>query len=178
MELSTGTNARGAVATQAPPSSSISASGNTTSSSSSGGGGASRSLSSLQVEVIEVRNTDASQPLYVQLELGEHRLRANVKGKAERAEAVVFTQKRLQDLYRETLVYTLINKETRTTLGSGELAVRKLMIGRKIDHYFDVYPTAPEATTSGRVRACVRACVRARSRGRGGVCMHACMHRA
>lgn len=95
------------------------------------------------------------EPLYVQLQLGEHRLRANVKGKSERPEAVVFTQKRLADLYKETLVFTLVNKETRATLGGGALPVRKLMIGRKFDHFFALQPVGPEATTGGRVRVFV-----------------------
>ena len=112
-----------------------------------------------QVEVLEVRNAPGQgqgEPLYVQLQLGEHRLRANVKGKSERPEAVVFTQKRLADLYKETLVFTLVNKETRATLGGGALPVRKLMIGRKFDHFFALQPVGPEATTGGRVRVCVR----------------------
>lgn len=92
-------------------------------------------------------------PLYVQLQLGEHRLRANVKntsgkssGSNERPEAVVFTQKHLADLYKENLVFTLINKESKAVLGSNSLPVKKLMIGKKFDAFFDLAP-GPEATT-------------------------------
>lgn len=95
-----------------------------------------QSLSSLQVEVIEVKNTDLSVPLFVHLRLGDQRLRANVKGKNERPEAVVFTQKKLADLYKENLVFTLANKENNTVIGQNSLPVKKLMIGKKVQWEF------------------------------------------
>lgn len=119
-----------------------------------GNAGGGQTLSSLQVDVCEARNVSAAQgPLYVQLVCGTHRLRVDVPAKGQRPEAVVFTQRRLDELYKETLVFTLINKETRAVLGEGSLKLRKLMIGRKVDQWYALYPTGPEATTSAKVRA-------------------------
>lgn len=125
-----------------------------TTSTNSGNAGGGRTLSSLQVDVCEARNVSAAQgPLYVQLVCGSHRLRVDVPAKGQRPEAVVFTQRRLEELYKETLVFALVNKETRAVLGEGSLKLRKLMIGRKVDQWYALYPTGPEATTSAKVRA-------------------------
>ncbi len=143
MELASNTSSTGpgavATTTTGPSSSSSSASQQQ------------RRLSSLQIEVLEVRNADMSQPMFVQLEVAESRLRVHVKSKSQRPDAVLFTQKHLEQLYTGTLVCTLFNKETKAALGKGSLPVKKLMIGRKIDYLLNLGPEGPETTTSGQV---------------------------
>lgn len=105
-------------------------------------------LSSLQVEVIEVKNLPSTYPspppsLYVELQLGDLKLRANVNKSSTstagiRPEAVVFTQKKLAGLYKESLKFTLINKDTKAVIGTSQLPVKKLMIGRKFEAFFNL----------------------------------------
>jgi len=100
------------------------------------------------VEVVEVKNLRSPYPslpppLYVELQLGDLRLNANVNKTSNttagtRPEAVVFTQKKLADLYKESLKFTLINKDTKMAIGSSQLPVKKLMIGKKFEAYFNL----------------------------------------
>jgi len=120
----------------------------------------SHQLSSLQVEVLEVKDlTGASAgPLYVELQLGEQRLRANVNSRramaaGARPEAVVFTQKKLEDLYKENLKFKLINKESKMVLGQSQLPVKKLMIGKKFEAFFNLAPPPVAGKRTAEVHA-------------------------
>jgi len=136
-----------------PPSSATTTTATANSSSSSGSNNnpqwqQENTLSSLQVEVVEVKNLPSTYPslppsLYVELQLGDLKLNANVNktnttSAGTRPEAVVFTQKKLADLYKESLKFTLINKDTNMAIGSSQLPVKKLMIGKKFEAYFNL----------------------------------------
>lgn len=106
----------------------------------------------LLVEVLDVKELELKMPVYVSLQVGATRLRANVKNQGEVAEAFRFTYRKLEELYKETLTYTVTRKDNDQAVARGSIPISRLKIGKKVDRHFDTVSQAPELQKPPLVR--------------------------